>query len=442
MTGAPGTVGAATRRVLIAGGGFVGLYTALALERLLEPAEAELELVAPENFMLYQPMLPEVASGAIEPRHAVVPLRRALRRTRVTAGKLSRLDHPSRTATVSPITGRPRTVDYDVLVIGLGSVTRTLDVPGLVGHAVGFQTLAEAIHLRNQVLARLEAAETVTDRDLRRRELTFVFVGGGYAGVEALAELEWLARNACRSYRSISAADMRWVLIEATDRILPSLHERLAQRAAAVLRARGIEIRLGTTLESVVDGVIRLSDADEIPAGTLVWMPGVVPSPDVKRLGLPCDDRGRLSVDAHLRVPGCEGIWGAGDCAAVPRPGEGRYPPTAQHAEREARHLARNLAATLRGDPTVPFQYRSRGEFVTLGDRRGVADVFGLPLGGAAAWGLRRSYYLARMPTVERRVRLLVDWLAGLPFEVDIAQLGSEQHPDLPLASGAAAGSD
>lgn len=425
---------AARPRVLIAGGGFVGMYTALALESRLAPGEADLELVAPENFMLYQPLLPEVASGSVEPRHVVVPLRRALRRTRVTLGRLCGVDRGRRVARIEAGTGESRETAYDALVVGLGSVTRTMEVPGLIDHAVGFQTLTEAMHLRNQVLSRLEVADSATSAEARRRALTFVFVGGGYAGVEALAELEDLARQASRSYRSISPGDMRWVLVEATDRILPSVDEKLARRAGELLRARGIEMRLQTTLEAVSDGVVSLSDGSTVAADTLVWMPGVVPDPQVGRLGLGCDERGRLVVDACLRVEGAEGVWAAGDCAAVPGPDGEPYPPTAQHAEREARQLGHNIAAVLRGRGPEPFRYRSRGEFVTLGNRRAIAQVMGMPLRGPAAWALRRAYYLGRMPTTERRVRLLVDWLAGLPFEPDIAQLGAEQHPDRPLA--------
>ncbi len=423
----------AAPRVVIAGGGYVGLYTALGLERCLEPGEADLELVAPENFMLYQPLLPEVASGSVEPRHVVIPLRRVLRRTQVTLGQLTGLEHARRVATITPSGDEPRQTSYDILVVGIGAVTRTPPVPELLDQAVGFQTLSEAIHLRNQVLSRLEAAESATSQALRRRALTFVFVGGGYAGVEALAELENLAREACRSYRSVHPEDMRWVLIEATNRILPSIDEGLADRAVAVLRARGIDIRLRTTLDSARDGTLSLSDGEQIQADTLVWMPGVTPNPRVAELGLPCDDQGRVLVDACLRVGDQPDAWAAGDCAAVPDGTGGLHPPTAQHAEREARHLAGNIAASLRRQAPTEFRYRTRGEFVTLGNHQAVARVFRASLHGAPAWTLRRAYYLARMPSTERRIRLLVDWMAGLPFKPDIAQLGTEQHPDQPL---------
>jgi NADH dehydrogenase len=422
-------------RILIVGGGYVGMYTALGLERRLAPAEAELTLVSPENYMRYQPLLPEVASGSVEPRHMVIALRRALRRTQVVQGELTGLDHGGRTATVSTADDEPRQLPYDQIVLGMGSMTKVLPVPGLVEHAVGFQTLSEAIHLRNQVLARLEAAEASTDPDRRRRALTFVFVGGGYAGVEALAELEDLARDAIGSYRSISAAEMRWMLIEATDRILPSMDAKLAERASAVLRARGVEIRLQTQLESTQDGVLELDDGERIAADTLVWMPGIAPHPVVGELGLPCDAQGRLIADRCLRVRDAVGAWTAGDTAAVPDGEDGLYPPTAQHAEREAHHLAVNIVRTLRGERPLPFDYEARGEFVTLGHRKAVARILSVHLHGPLAWALRRAYYLARIPSTERRLRLALDWTVGLAFKRDIAQLGSEQHPDQPLRS-------
>lgn len=420
-------------RILIAGGGFVGMYTALGLERRLAAHEAQLELVAPENFMCYQPLLPEVASGSVEPRHVVVPLRTVLRRTQVTLGRLTALDPDARRATIEPSDGPSREVAYDHLVLGLGAVTRLLPVPGLVEQAVGFSTLTEALHLRNQVLSRLEAAEAAAEPDVRRRALTFVFVGGGYAGVEALAELEDMAREACASYRTIQRADLRWMLVEATDRILPTMDAGLAGAAAALLRERGVEIRLETEVKSAEGGRLHLSDGDELEADTLVWMPGVQPHPLAGELGLDCDDRGRLRVDECLRVGGGEGAWAAGDCAAVPDGRGGLHPPTAQHAEREAHQLAHNLARAVRGESPQPFRYRSRGEFVTLGKRRGVAKVMRAQLRGASAWTLRRAYYLGRMPSTERRMRLAVDWAVGLPFQRDVTQLGGEQHPDQPL---------
>ena len=420
-------------RILIVGGGYVGVYAALELERRLAVGEAEITLISPENYMRYQPLLPEVASGSVEPRHVVIALRRILRRTRVVQGELIALDHDRQTARVELGDGTRREIIYDHVVLGLGSVTKALSVPGLVEHAVGFQTLTEAIHLRNQILSRLEAAESTDEPDRRRRALTFVFVGGGYAGVEALAELEDLACDAIADYPSLSPDDLRWVLVEATDHILPAMQRRMADLAAATLRRRRVEIRLRTQVQWVRDGTLHLDDGDQLAADTLVWMPGIAPHPLARDLGLPCDDQHRLIADQYLRVRGVHGAWTAGDCAAVPDRAGGWQPPTAQHAEREARRLAQNLIATLRDRRLVPFRYRARGEFVTLGNRKAVARVLAIQLHGLPAWMLRRGYYLARFPSTERRLRLAVDWVIGVPFPRDITQLGSEQHPDQPF---------
>jgi NADH dehydrogenase len=425
-------------RLVIAGGGFVGLYAALTLERLLEPGEADITLLAPENVMVYWPLLPEVASGTVEPRHAVVPLRTVLRRTQVLLGQLEGLDPGRRLACVRPAEGSLKGLPYDELVVAVGSVTKLLPVPGLAEHAVGFTTLTEAIHLRNQVLSRLEIAEAAVDADRRARALTFVFVGGGYAGVEALAELEDLASAACRYLRHVSRDQMRWVLVEATDRILPTLEERLGKEAAGLLRRRGVEIRYECEVQSVTDGRIELSNGESLAADTLVWMPGVAPHPVVTELELPCDEQGRIRVDPTLRV--ADGVWAAGDCAAVPDGSGGTFPPTAQHGEREGRHLGENLARVLRGQAPRPFRYQSRGEFVTLGGRSAVGTIMGRPVHGRSVWALRRAYYASRMPARERRVRLGLDWAAGLPFARDVAMLGSTEHPDRPLGESRGGG--
>jgi len=420
-------------RILLVGGGYVGLYAALRLERRLRPAEADLTLVSPENFMVYQPLLPEVASGTLEPRHAVVPLRQALRRTRLVTGRLEALDHPGRLATVAPHDGSARELRYDHVVLGLGSMTRVLPIPGVAERAVGFQTVTEAIHLRNHVLARLEVAEATDDERARRRALTFVFVGGGYTGVEALAELEDMARACCDAFTRVRPPDLRWILVEATDGILPTVEPGLAAHALRTLRSRGIEVHLETTLESAEDGRMRLSTGVEVEADTLVWMAGIRPQALTGELGLPVDDSGRLVVDSELRVAGAGGAWAAGDNAAVPDPGGGHYPPTAQHAQRAARRLADNLVATLRDEPLRPFRHDSLGELVTLGRYKGVASMRGLELRGFLPWLLRRLYYVVQVPTVNRKLRIVVDWLVGIPFRREIVSLGSLEDPRLPI---------
>ena len=424
-------------RVLIVGGGYVGLYTALRLEKTLRPDEAELVLVTPENYMTYQPLLPEVASGSLEPRHGVVPLRKALRRTRLRTGHLVGLDHPARTARVQPYEGDVREIGYDHVVIGLGSMTRMLPVPGLAEHAVGFNTLAEAIGLRDQVLSRMEAAAATDDPDVKRRALTFVFVGGGYAGVEALAELESMARDAARQFDAIERSDMRWLLVEATDRILPTIPEAQSRYAADILAGRGIDIRYSTTLDEAEDGRFTLSDGEVVEAETLVWMAGVTANRLVTELGLPLTDDDRLDVDPYLRLRDTAGAWAAGDCAAVPSPDGGTYPPTAQHAVREGRRLGDNLAATLRGQPLSPFRYESKGELVTLGRHEAAGEVAGRQIRGLLPWLARRVYYGSMIPTANRKVRVFGDWLVGLPFGRDVVQLSSTRHPEEPLDEAA-----
>jgi NADH:quinone reductase (non-electrogenic) len=408
----------------------VGLYTCLGLEKKLSEKEVRITLVNPESFMAYQPFLPEAASGNIEPRHVVVPLRTVLGRTQLITATVTSLDHTRKTATVLPSEGEPFGVPYDTLVVALGSVSRVLPIPGLSEVGVGFKTVAEAIFLRNQVLECMDAAESAADPVLRSRLLTFVFVGGGYAGVEALAELEDLARDASRRYRSITRSDMRWVLVEAAAEILPEMAPDMGPYAVRILQQRDIEVRLNTTLVSAAGGTMRLSDGDEFEADTLVWTAGVKPHPLAAQLGLVTDDRGRVVVDRFLRVSGVDGVWAAGDCAAVPDLVSGGHnPPTAQHALRQARWIAGNIAAVLKGEPLKEFRYRNMGGLASLGRYKGIARVFGIRLHGFPAWWLHRNYHLLMIPTFNRKVRIILDWTVGLFFRRDVVQLGSLQHP-------------
>jgi NADH dehydrogenase len=417
-------------RVLVLGGGFVGVYTALGLERRLRPAEVSVTLVNPESFMAYQPFLPEAAAGNIEPRHVVVPLRTVLERTTLVTGSATALDHRRRVVTIQPVEGEPYEAPYDVVVVALGSVSRVPPMPGLVDVAVGFKTVSEAIYLRNRVLESMDAAESTDDDSVRRRVLTFVFVGGGYAGVEALAELEDLARDASRHYKRIRRADMRWILVEAAPMILPEMAPDMGPYATRILRERDIDVRLGTTLESVEGGHLRLSDGDEFDADTLVWTAGVRPHPLVTDLGFPTDERGRLVTDRYLRVRDIDGAWAAGDCAAVPDVGTGGInPPTAQHALRQARRLSANIAAMLREKPPTEFRYRNMGGIASLGRYKGIARVFVFRFKGFPAWWLHRNYHVFMVPTFNRKIRIILDWTVGLLFRRDIAQLGSLQHP-------------
>jgi NADH dehydrogenase len=418
------------KRILLIGGGYVGLYAALRLERELGAEEAELTLVDPENFMVYRPLLAEVTSGTLEPRHALVPLRAALRRTRLIAGSLTEIDAATRTATVEVYDGERQHLSYDHLVVGVGATARLLPVPGLAEHGIGFNSVAEAMYLRDHVLRQLELASAATDPAARAKALSFVFVGGGYTGVEALAEAQDMAASVLGGYPGLRPEETRWVLVEAMDRILGTVPPSLSTHAQHELEHRGINVRLKTRVDSVADGVVRLSDGTEIPTDTLVWVTGTRANPIVAYAGLPVDDKGRLTVDNRLRVAGVENVWSAGDCAAVPDTLKGGLcPANAQYAVREARVLADNIAATLRGTPTRPFRYRNRGEFVTLGRHKAVGELLGVKVRGLLAWTLRRAYYLSQIPTWNRRLRIAADWLIGMPFRHDVVSLGSREQP-------------
>jgi NADH:quinone reductase (non-electrogenic) len=426
------------RRIVVVGAGFAGLYAAMGMKGLVAEGH-DVTVVNQESFFQYQPFLPEVASGTIDPRAAVVPLRRVLRHCRVVIGEVVQIEHEAREAFVRTTDGDERAIGYDVLVLAPGSRSRVLPVPGLAEHGIGFKTVQEAIYLRNHVLAQLDVAAAAEDAARRRAALTFVFVGGGFAGVEALGELEDLARDAIRSYADLEVADMRWVLVEASNRILPELTEDLASYALRLLRERGIEIKLGTRLDSAEERVIRLSDRETFPAETLVWTAGVKPSPLARDSGFPVDEEGRLLVDRYLRAEGVDDAWGAGDAAAVPDETTGGFcPPTAQHGLRQGKRVAANVAATLAGGVPEPFVYASIGGVCSLGRYKGVADVKGLKFKGFLGWFLHRSYHLLAMPTWSRRVKIAMDWTVALLFPRDLAQLGSLGRPREPFerASG------
>jgi NADH dehydrogenase len=432
------TAGDSQRHILVVGAGFAGLYAAMGLKGAVA-AGHRVTVVNQESFFQSQPFLPEVASGTIDPRAAVVPLRRVLKHCRILIGEVIRVDHGAHEALVRTASGDERTIGYDVVVLAPGSRSRVLPVPGLAEHGIGFKTVQEAIYLRNHVLAQLDVAASEEDDARRRAALTFVFVGGGYAGVEALGELEDLARDAIENYPDLDGSEMRWVVVDAADRILPELPEGLASYARDLLQRRGIEVRLATRLDSAEGGVIRLADGDAFPAETLVWTAGVKPSPLARASGLPVDEQGRLLVDRYLRVEGVDDMWAAGDAASVPdETTGGSSPPTAQHGLREGKRAAANISATLAGDPLRPFIYATIGGVCSLGRYKGVAIVKGFRFRGFLGWFLHRSYHLLAMPTWTRRVKIAMDWTVALLFPRDLAQLGSLGRPRDPFeqASG------
>ncbi|MEV6018548.1 NAD(P)/FAD-dependent oxidoreductase [Streptomyces sp. NPDC051997] len=437
-------------RILIVGGGYVGMYTALRLQRQLKPelkrGEVEITVVSPDPYMTYQPFLPEAAAGSISPRHVVVPLRRVLDRCRIVIGEVRSIDHAKRTATLTTLATEEEgagdeQITYDELVLAPGSVSRTLPIPGLAEFAIGFKTVEEAIGLRNHVIEQMDIASSTRDPAVRDAALTFVFVGGGYAGVEALGELEDMARYTARYYHNLKPEDMKWILVEASDRILPEVGEEMGRYTVSQLRRRNIEVRLRTRLDSCADRVAALSDGARFPTRTVVWTAGVKPHPVLAATDLPLNERGRLRCTPQLTVDGAPHAWAAGDAAAVPdvtaEPGK-ETAPNAQHAVRQAKVLGDNLAHTLRGEPLETYSHKYVGSVASLGLHKGVAHVYGRKLRGYPAWFMHRVYHLSRVPTFNRKARVLAEWtLAGL-FKREIVSLGSLEHPraEFELAAG------
>jgi NADH:quinone reductase (non-electrogenic) len=401
---------------LILGGGFAGSYVG----RLLKRHGAT--IVSRENFMLYTPLLPEAASGTIEPRHVVVPLREMCPRAELVLGRVTGHDRERKAVTVESLAG-PLEIGYERLVVALGATTRTLPIPGLAENGMGFKDLADAIALRNHVLLQLERASIHPDDP---SELGFVFVGAGYAGVEALGELNDMARAALRSYPALRGIQQRWVLVDAAPKILPEIPRGLGRYAARRLEKRGVEIHVGTTLESCDGTEVLLSDGARIPARTLVWTAGVRASPLLPDLGLPLDERGRILVDETLHVEGVDDVWALGDCAAVKNaktPGV-VDPPTCQHALRQARRLTKNLTG-----PPKAYGYRMLGQVATLGRFKGIAEIPGLHLWGFPGWFVTRTYHLYQLPLLSRKLRVVVDWTVALFFRRDIVELSMLGHP-------------
>jgi len=431
-------------RVLIVGGGYVGLYTAMNLRKELRPEEASVTVVDPRSYMTYQPFLPEAAAGSIQPRHTVVPLRPTLKGVEVITGAVRRIRHADKVAVVEPLEGDDYELSYDVVVIAVGSVSRTLPIPGLATWATGFKNVEEAIQLRNRVIECLDIAESTRDQAIRARNLTFVGVGGGYAGVEALAELEDMARYATRYYRNVAPGDLRWVLVEASDRILPEVGVELGQYALDQLRGRGIDVRLNTRLVSCVDGRIELDDGSEFFADTLIWTAGVKAHPVLAATDLPLDDQGRLRCRTDLRVEGVQDAWGAGDACAVPdltAPGQ-FCSPSAQHAVRQAKVLAGNIVAVLRGQSPKPYRHKYSGSVASLGLHKGAAQVFGIRVRGFPAWFMHRTYHMSRIPTSGRKVAVVTDWTLALFFRRDVTSLWGIHEPFRAFESAASGNED
>jgi NADH dehydrogenase len=425
-----------TTRVLILGGGYVGLYSALSLRKKAKGA-VQITVLDRRPYMTYQPFLPEAAAASIEPRHVVVPLRRELKGVKVIQATATKIDHKNKRVRAETDFGDKLTLEYDELVVALGAIPRTLPIPGLAEMGVGFKWVEEAIHLRNHVLGRIARAATTEDAFQRRRLLTFVFVGGGFAGIEAFAELEDMARAALRYYPELSAADLRFVMIEAATRILPEMGEEMGGYTLEVLRKRGMEIYLATRLESCVDGRIVLSDGQQFDADTVVWTAGVKPNPLISTSDLPKGPKGHVNALPTLQVATLDGTvvagaWAAGDVAQVPDlvKGEGAWcAPSAQHAVRQARLLGKNIAAHVKGQPLKEYRHKHLGTVASLGLNKGVAQVMGIKLRGWPAWFMHRTYHMAQIPSFNRKARVVLDWTTALFFRRDLVSLGRLHDP-------------
>lgn len=413
------------QRIVILGGGFAGIATAQHLERLLGPAQAEITLISRENFSLFTPMLPEVSSGEIDVRHVVTPVRSQLRRTTFVLGDVTSIDAAARRVgyvhTLSETRGE---LPYDQLVVALGSVSSTFGLPGVAERVFALKTLEDAGILRNRFMWLLELADSTHDEEQRRRLLTIVVVGGGFTGVEAAGEMVELFRDVARFYPNVRRDDVRIVLVEGGASLLAGLPPKMGEYSQRDLVRRGVEVILGDPVASAGDDGLHLQSGRSIATGTIVWSAGVRVSPVVAAADLPHTKRGAVIVERDLSVPGLPGVWAIGDCAAIPDGAGGTYPQTAQHALREGPVLAANIAALLSGRPTRAFHYDALGMMASLGAHKAVAQLPGnRVLTGFLAWFLWRSYYLMRLPGLERKLRVAFDWTLELLFARDISEL-------------------
>ncbi|ARQ70315.1 NAD(P)/FAD-dependent oxidoreductase [Streptomyces marincola] len=427
-------------RILVVGGGYVGLYAARRILKKMRYGEATVTVVDPRSYMTYQPFLPEAAAGSISPRHVVVPLRRVLPKAEVLTGRVTSIDQDRKVASVAPLVGRSYEVPFDYLVVALGAVSRTFPIPGLAEQGIGMKGVEEAIGLRNHVLEQLDKADSTTDEEVRRKALTFVFVGGGFAGAETIGEVEDMARDATKYYPNITRDDMRFVLVDVADKILPEVGPKLGEWGLEHLKKRGVEVHLKTSLTSCVDGHVELSNGVTADSHTIVWTAGVKPNPAVARFGLPLGPRGHVDTTPTLQVAGTDYIWSAGDNAQVPdlaarAAGQENAwcPPNAQHALRQAKVLGDNVISGMRGFPQKEYKHASMGAVAGLGLRKGVAMIklgrMAFRFRGRLGWYLHRGYHGMAVPTWNRKIRVFADWTLGLFLKREVVSLGAMEHP-------------
>ncbi len=412
-------------KVVILGAGFAGLYAAIHLEKkLARRASVEVTLISRENFILFTPMLHEVASGDLYPGDIVNPIRRIVHHTRFVEAEVESIDLPGhRVKCVAGVGHLELEFEFDHLLIALGSETNFFDLPGVSDWAVTLKSLIDAALLRNRVLALFEEATLRSDPAERRQLLTFVTAGGGFSGVETTGAINDLLREAVRYYPELSEELIRVALVHSGDFLLPELGEKLGRYAEHKLRERKVEVLKGVRVAGFDGWRVSLADGNEIPAATLIWTAGVKPSPAIA--GLPCHkDRGRLTVNEFLAAPGFPGVWAVGDCAAVPDLKTGQsQPPTAQHGLREGVAAAKNIEAAILGKPLMPFIFSTLGQLATIGHRSGVAMIFGVKFSGFLAWMIWRTVYLLKLPRLPKKLRVMMGWTLDLLFARDLEQL-------------------
>jgi NADH:quinone reductase (non-electrogenic) len=417
--------GIVKKRIVILGGGFGGIFTAQRLEqRLSGDPDVEVALVNRENHFVFQPLLPEVAAGAILPTQMVNPIRRMLKKTQFFGSEVEAIRLDRKEVDVLVGEGKHlRTLAYDHLVVALGTIVDLSSLPGMSEHSIPFKNVGDAFYLRNHVIGCLEQADIETDPELKKALLTFVVVGGGFSGVETIGELQEMVHLVLPSYRNIGAREVRFVLVHSQDRILPEVVPGLGRYAERQLLSRGIEIKLSTRCNAATAGQVFLASGEMIPNRTLVCTVGNAPNPMLASLGCPVN-RGRIVTEATLAVPGSPGVWALGDCASIPDRYTGQpYAPTAQNAIRQATVCADNIVASLRGRALRPFAFKGLGKLASIGGRSAVAEILGFKVSGFPAWWLWRTIYLMKLPGWERRIRVAIDWTLDLVFPRNLVEL-------------------
>jgi NADH dehydrogenase len=415
-------------RIVVIGGGFGGVRATRVLERQLDKRpDVQITLVSRDNFFVLTPLLFEACSGTLELRHCAQPIRPALRRAEFVEASVDAVDVEERTVHATASGGATYRLPYDQLVVALGASTNMSLIPGSE-HALTFKTMADALVLRNHLIERFERADAARDPSVRSGCLNVVVIGGGLVGVELLGELTAFADDVLRYYPRLRREEVKFHLLEASARILPEVDEKLAADAVRVLRKRGADIRASTPVRSIEPGLVHTAN-ETIEANTIVLAAGIVPSDVAARIPVEHDRRGRIVVDATMRSRSHPEVWALGDCAEIPGPDGRPYPALAQHATREGKLVAKNVAAAIEGRAVTPFVFRMLGTMASLGHARGVAQILGVRVTGFIAWWVRRTYYLMQMPRWDRRLRVVLDWTVALFFRPDITKVDLDVEP-------------